>query len=256
MATQDSLLLFISSRSNRNEESYDSSYSLKVPRLNHMQAYSLSLQNIEFANIVYPINEYNNRVSFSEGGATISTMVPENAYSGTEMATALALVMTTASALSGLTQTYTGTYDIQSKKITITVGAGTFRFEPNSPIDQFSLFESIGMDEFNLTEKSQAASHTSEYPVNVSGSSYVDVITNLSTLNYSVDTTANVLVRIPLIFSFGQMVFYEPTTDDRLAIEGQNLTDLEIRLRDDHGNPWKLPRTAHLSITLKITPEI
>ena len=253
MNTSDnSLLIFLSSRANRNTESYDAVYSLNVPRLNHMQAYGLSLQNIEFPNVVYPINEYNNQFSFSEsGGATITTTLTSNSYTGTQFVAALAAQMT---AVSVAVRTYTGSYDSQTKKATITVGAGTFRFMPNAST-ALSLYESLGMDESLLTTRTTAASQTSEYPINVSGSSYVDVVTNLSTLNYSLDTTANVLVRIPLINAFGSMVFYEPSTDDRLAVDGQNLTELEVRLRDDHGNPWKLPSTAHLSITLKVTPE-
>lgn len=240
-------LLFLSTRDGELRETYNTFWSINLPRLNTLQGFEIALQNIEFPNLVYPINAYNNKLYISEdGGGTLTATLTPNAYTGDQMAAELKTQLEAAGA-----GTYTVTYDKQSKKFTIAVSGAkaAFAFVDGAT----NAYEAIGFDSVSLP--TSAASLTSSYPVNLSGSQYVDVVTNFSSHNYSVSTTAHVLVRVPLNENFGSIIFYEPSSDDSLFVTTNQLDEIYMQLRDDKGNYWELPYTSHVSMTLKITPK-
>lgn len=239
-------LLFLSTRDGQTNLNYNNFWTISLPRMNHMRGFRLALQNVEFVNAVYPINSNNQNVYFSEsGGATKTAVLTPNGYTGAQMATELKTQLESAN---GTAITYTVTYDSQSKKFTITPSAGTIAF-----IDGvLNAYEELGFDSSNLA--ATAASQTSDFPVNLAGSRYVDVITNFAGHNHSVSTTSNVLVRVPLGVAFGEIVFYEPHTDDALFVNATQLNEVHVQLRDEKGYMYELPTNAHLSLTLKVQP--
>lgn len=239
-----SSLLFLNTRDGEVDENYNNFWSIDLPRLNMLRDFRISLQNIEFANTVYPINRHNNKLYFSEdGNPTVTATLSVNSYTYTTMAVELKAQLEAAGA-----GTYTVTYNTSSKKFTIAVSGGATNFQWVTGVD--NAYEELGFDESLFTN---SISLTSNYPINLSGSRYVDVVTNFSGFNHSVSTTANVLVRVPIDVNFGSVVFYEPNTDDNLFVSADQLDDIYVQLRDEKGNFWELPKNSHLSITFKIT---
>lgn len=239
-------LIHLDSRYGTFTNNYDTKFELNIPRLETVDGYSVSVHKVEFPNTVYPVNEFNQNFFFFEtlGGGDISIVIPEGVYTGTNMATTLATLMTAAS---NNAITYTGTYDsVTTKTITIAASGGnTWAYE----IGQNAIYEQIGFSLNNITEVN---SKTSDYPVRLDGSRYVDVVSNLSTNNYSFGASTNVLVRIPLSVSFGSIVFYEPNVDDEIFVSHNQMDEIRIALRDEQGNLFKLPDNGHFSITLKL----
>jgi hypothetical protein len=243
-----STLLFLSSRDSSSDSTYNPYWSIQIPRLNTIEAFVISLQNIEFPNTVYAINEYYDTFYILETSTFLLGIVLEHKnYTGSELAIELAAKLTAASAASGAGWTYTAAYDAQTKK---------FTFSSANPAELWAWVESgstmfgeLGVHTF---DGANTQVKTSDYPINIAGSQYVDIVSNFSTHNWSASTTANVLARVPLPVAFGQVVYYESSTEDRIFTSATEITEVSLQLRDDRGNPWKLPPTQHLSLTLKV----
>ena len=242
-----SLLLF-NTRDSETDTPYDTFWPIHVSRLNNLTRFKITLQNIEFPNVVYPINRFNNNLYFSEddAGSFTATLTP-NGYTGTQLAAELKTQLEAAGA-----GTYTVTYDTQSKKMTIAVAGAVAAFQFLTGVN--NAYGELGY-ELTSASDADAASYTSDYPINISGSAYVDVVTNFSTHNHSVSTTSNVFARVPLADSFGSVVLYEPHTDDSLFVNATEIGFFNMHLRDDKGNVWELPKNAHVSLALKITAQ-
>jgi hypothetical protein len=237
-----SSLVLLNTRDSETSVNYNTFWQIQRPQLNTLKGFKLSLQNIEFANTVYPINANNNIVTFDEGGGSLTATLTANSYTGSELASHLKTQM---DAAVGAGDTYTVTYDSQSKKLTI-ASTGTYFFVSGVANHAF--------DELGITtlDDAAAASRTSDVPINVSGSQYVDIVTDLSNLNYSSSTTAHVLARVPLNVAFGQVVFYEPNNDGSLFSTVDHLDYVSMALRDDKGNLWELPSNSYVSLVLKL----
>lgn len=232
---------------------YDAQWNIHYPRLNNMESYVLSLKALQVPNLVYPINRFNNKFTFFETGEaqSITCTLPIQGYTGSELATEVALQMTTDS-LAGWT--YGGSFDTQTKKITITESlSNTFIFMATT---SNSAYEELGFDLTVGTLTVAANSHEGTSPINVSGSSYIDVITSFGTLNYTHGPAqARVFARIPLTVPFGSVLFYDSTFHDPLEISSYEIRDIRITLRDDKGNPWELPANAFMALEFGVTIE-
>jgi hypothetical protein len=242
-----SSLIFLNTRSSETDINYSTFWAIQKPRLNvQTDVFRLSLQTVEFPNTVYPINKYNNQLVVEETGqpAVVLTLTPNN-YTGDSIAVELAAQLNT------LTGTYTVNYDKTSKKLDVLLQAGPaqFAFEPVT----FDAYEALGITTLLNSAIDLNVLTVFDAPVNLSGSAYVDLVTNFSTHNFSTSTTANVLARIPLVVPFGNIVFYESATDDRLFITARQIDEIGVQLRDDRGNLFELPLNAHLSLVLKLS---
>jgi len=81
---------------------------------------------------------------------------------------------------------------------------------------------------------------------------YVDVSTNLSTYNYTVGGTSNLLLRLPLM-GFGNIQSYEPNSNEAFSFHvSSDISEMRITLRDDNGNLYNLPETHHYTMTMRI----
>lgn len=244
-----SSLVLLNSRDahSSNSTNEDFNWIINNPRFAILFGYKLGVEQVEIPNAVYPVNEYYNKVSVLEGGgATLTVTMTSSNYTGTTIATHLAAILTTASAATGGTKTYTGTYDSYTKKITI-ASTGTFAYKSVAN----DAYELLGIS--TLTA-SVAASVVADNPVNLSGSAYVDIITNFSSNNWTSGYTSNVLERIPLTGSFGDVIQVQYPAKMPLQITGAGFTEFRCMLRDDRGNPWKLPSNMHISLVLRVEP--
>lgn len=242
-----SSLIFLNTRDGEGSDNFNTFWPIQRPHLQNVGHYTISLKNIEFPNTVYPINRFNNIITFNEGGGDLTVTLPPNSYTGTQIAASLATLMSAAGG------TYTVTYDAQSKKLTFTETAGPTAFYFVGSI------ANSGLSELGITtvgSASAATSQVSDVPINVSGTQYVDLVTNLSSLNYSTSTNAHLLARIPVNVAFGEVVFYEPPVDLYLLMSSPDFISFSLVLRDDKNNSWELPSNSYLSMVMRLTPLI
>lgn len=237
-------LLFLTTRDSAGVQNYNARWSLQDPAMQLLRNFKVSLQSVQFANSVYPIGAFNSRIYISDSGAVQTLDVPSNSYTGTEIAAAL---QTLFNATAGLTGVYTVIYDYQSKLLNI---SSTVAFLLAT--GDYDCYEELGFDSDLFAS---ATSFTSSYPVQLSGTHYIDVLSNFSSLNFSVSGSTNTLVRIPLDVGFGEIVYYEPQTDDALEVSANQLHEVYISLRDERGYPWPLPKNSHMSLCLKVHSE-
>lgn len=214
-----------------------------------MHGFTLALVSVELPNTVYPVNEFYEAVSVLEdtGSATVSVTITHSSYTGTTLATEVADALTTESAISGGSHTYTGSYDSATKKITIS-SDDAFAYRPIAD----DIYEEMGI---TTLDADVAASVEGDYHVNISGSAYVDLVSNLATLNHSSTRIGgNILARIPLAGAFGDLIHIQYPDPSALQPSSPELHEIRLRLLDDRGNIWHMPPTAHLSVTFRIDP--
>lgn len=235
--------LFLHSRDSNNAETWYSQFTIDNFLLNaHKEDAMLNFHGVSFPNAVYPINEYNNQIYFAEdGGALIISTITSNNYTGTQFA---AEIQTQMNADGG--HTYAVTYDSQSKKISFVVTGGNCAFIAG----ENNAYEEMGVND-NLT--STFTSLTASNVVHIAGTQYVDVICDKAVHTYSSTHRTNVLIRVPLNVSFGNVVYFESEMPQHLELHtGSHLNSIQFELRDDKGNPYKLPSNCHVSFYMTI----
>lgn len=219
-------------------------YNLNFNQSNELDNYNMSIQQVTLPNSVYPINANNNKLYWSEdGGATITSTLTPNSYSGTQLATEIATQMNADSA-----RTYTVTYDSQSKKLTFTESVGlpnTFEFLTGS----YNCVKEIGVDGDGSTH---STSYVADNPVYLAGTQYIDIQADISSNNYSSNGKSNIIERIPINANFGSVITYQNASDDFIKLNEDSLNTLEIRILDDKGYLWDLPSNAQVSMVLKL----
>ena len=121
--SNESTLLFLSTRDAINPKTpNDATFILNGAIATNIDDYSLSVQSIEIPNLRYPINDFTNKVYFSENvGPVLTATLTNQNYTGSQLATELGVQMTVASTAP---ETWTGTYNSQTKKITIVGASG------------------------------------------------------------------------------------------------------------------------------------
>lgn len=211
---------------------------------NWPRGYKVQVASVEFPHLVYPIRAgVNNAYTFSDGTLEYSGTVPEGSYTGSSMATALESSMNTVSGGS----VYTVTYDLASKKLTLAYSSGTLRFIACAA----DLYDELGFHSQMLAVNA-GASVVADYPVQLSGTRYVDVFTNLRTMHFSSGDTARPLCRIPMPAGFGYDVIHQPIVPVMAIIKDQVLNRIELLLRDDKGRSFILPPTSNFSLSMHI----
>lgn len=243
--TAKSTLIVLDSRDSELSDNYRTYFLLNSHHhlQSHAEHQSLSVLNVELHNTVYPINANNNLLKITEVGGGVDTItITENYYTGTTLATE---IQTQLNAAAGLAYTYTVTYDSTTKKITIDTGNGAQTITYNSIAND--ILVPLGMD---LTDSTSTQTKVSSYPIIISGTRYVDVVSNLQFRNIQSGRSSNVLVRVPMTVPFGNTLFYEPNHHHDMYVKTAALHDFQIELYDDNGNFWELPPNAYFSITL------
>lgn len=234
----------LNSRDSNSVESYLPSWTFNVPQHGKLtENYHMCLVNFQVPNTVYPVNEYYKQLSIVQDNTiSFSFSLTENNYTGTQLASELE---TQLNALGGYT--YTCTYDTQSKKIQVTCSGGTFEW---SAINDYNAYRILGVTTFGV----QTANYVGDVPINLSGSSYIDIISNLRNDNFSSTHFTSFYERIPIDVPFGNIIVYEPANKAPVQIQSHNgLFTVTFEMRDDQGNLFKLPTYSEVSCKLLVT---
>ncbi len=247
--------LYLRTQDSQADNPWNASWSIRSSYAQNVQdivGYRIALFSFEAPNIVYPINQYADKIYFNEdSGATLAATLTTNYYNGTTLATEIATQLTAVSAASGLTRTYTVTYDAVAPAYTlvITSSAGTVQLEEGD----YDILDEMGYDRLSLLT---AIALSGDAPINVSGTKTVSIVSNLATHSYTTGVSRNVFTRIPVTVNFGEVLFYKGYDDPEnyVFVANNQLDEIFMQLQDDKGYPWALPNTAHATYTLHVKP--
>lgn len=240
--------LYLDTRSCTNTHTdgiYDISWSINDVRLNAMSGFQLSLQGGVISNMVYPINETCNCFYFLVGATPYTATIPPGNYTSITIGPALVAAMGPSGAGGG---TFTAAIDANTDKLTLTRTAATWSLSTGAN----SIHEKLGFDP--STQTSAAAAQTGLWQINLSGTTAVDFLMNLSTFNYNASAGRATFARVPLQFGYGYVFPFTIDNAERTAVTNPDLSTLKLVLLDDRGNYWKLPPNAILSLIFRIEP--
>jgi len=204
----------------------------------------ISLEEICFQNLNYPINSNYNTIIIEENGtSTISVNLTQQNYDGNSFATEIASKLNTAS-VEGIT--YTCSFDTNTRKLTLSAdGANTYQILTGT-----SCLRELGL---NLPQTAAVNNAEFPHPVRLDGSHYIDVISNIPVNNISSSGRTNILARIFLTAPFGSLQTFENSNTDKIRFNSQHFSSISLRLVDDRNNLFLLPDNADVSYTLKLT---
>jgi hypothetical protein len=217
--------------------------------IDRFSQFQLELEQACIINAVYPTNSLNNTIVFAENsndGSLATCIIPVGVYTGVAYSLALSTVMTSAS-LNGYV--YTATYSSVSKKITLSAdGAHVFRLTNASTALTQMGFTTLLVGHQN--------SETSQSPVSLAGSAYVDVIASFQT--NALDSSGfskNILTRLYLTSDFGSYIFYTTSNiNTKISVSNVDLQRITLTLKDDQGNDFALPNAIQCSYVLALNP--
>lgn len=234
--------LFLNSREGQyNTGNGTERWEIRNYRFEMVEEFDIALISIQFPNSVYPTNTWNNIIVFKQNnGTTYTATIPPGYYTGPNMAAAVQTAMNAAGTL-----TFTATYDSNMKKMTVSAAGGTFYFiaSDNSALGDLG---------YVTLEATLAASKVSDYPINISGTKYIDVFSNFVTNNHSSTSSGNILERVPVYGGFGEEIFYEVQSHQAMRIQFGKTNHIEITLKDDRGNAFLLPPNVQFSVKFSL----
>ena len=205
--------------------------------------YSISIEQAIIPNLEYPINSKNNTIVFreaSDDATTYTATLTKGNYTGTTLAAEIATQMT---AVTGNGYTYTASFDTSTLKLDISAGLP----------DVFKIVEANDTLGYNVGT-SFVSSKIGDLPVRLDGTQYIDIVSNLQTLNLTSSGRTNVLARIQNVVNYGGILFYQNQNDaDSTQISNGALDRFELQLRDDRGRLLELPANSHFSLAFRLT---
>lgn len=213
-------------------------------RISPRTRYYLTIESIQIPHMAYPFSisrgNYQVTIELSEGGFEVITLPVDTDYNGTTLVDAL-----NAGVDPGLGITFS--YDVSSKRITMTRGANSFRIVNG---DNSAHIE-LGYDVFNTSFYTSVIFSS---PVDLSGTKYVDVICSLGGgFNYSSSGTSRPIARIPVRESFGEVILFEPRLKHSV-LGKENTENIELQLRDDRGKFFDLKFNSYVSYSFMMEP--
>lgn len=224
----------------------------RIPNIvtNESYTFSISLESAIIPNTAYPVSSGNNKIYFREAntpGVLRTATIPIGYYNspsafGQAIVTAMTAVGTAA-------YTYVYSSTLSHLFISKTPGASDYRFESGPE----SAYHLMGFPALN---GSYSLVHASTAPVNLSGTSYVDVVCSFGAASVSSSGLSNVFARIPLTAAFGNMCYWQNTDITYSRTNLQDLQTIEIKLYDDYGRLMTLPKTAHCSFVYIVRSEM
>ena len=218
-------------------------YHLPITSATGFNYSTISLYSMSFINSVPGVNENNNVISISEnnGVDNISITITPGVYSGAEFATKLATDLSAVSA-----RTYTVTYNEITKKFTFTISATNFRFNTATTANKVLGLTTTQLDgDYDTTL-------TSGGIINLSGTKYIYVCSNLSTNNLSSNGRNDVLAIVPIFQGYGVFNFYESLESAPQFLRNRDIDTIQIKLYDEDLRPYKLSEHSDYVLTLKL----
>ena len=246
MSLHESMLVYLDTRHRNSGVNSNAVFNMNEARIpDRVLGFLITLLSVEFNNTVYPVNANNNVISYQEAGPVnfTATMTP-NHYTGAQLATELQTQMNAAAS----TGVFTVTYNAQSRLMTLastvafTIVAGTA-----------SINDVIGINA--LLHGAFLVSHVSDYPVDISGTRYVDIEMNFALGNYAVNNSSqSTILRIPTVNGFGEFVNYVAPNEQYAYVDTSRLNALRCLVRDDQHNQYLLPNNSYISYVFKFIP--
>lgn len=239
--------LYLNTSCSTSPNNYDTAFFIRDNALNNVGHYKVRVVSVEFPNAVYPVNDYNRSFAFIENGSSTVLVgaIPRGVYTGASLASAFQIQMNVRSSADGYGRTYTVVYDSVLRVLTISVGAThTFSFA-DIPFNAYDIF-GLDVREFSFVDVK-----IGDYPVNVAGTQYIDVLTNLQIPSHSSCGSTNVLTRVPVIAPFGEVVYHQPAYSETFEVFDQHVYEIYIQLKDDKNNFYQLPDNMYFSMHLE-----
>lgn len=209
---------------------------------------TIVLDSCIIPNLRYNINSQNNTFYIKKnGGSTLTVTVTPGNYTYSELLNALDTLLTAAPiSFAAVTLSLNTNTDI----VSIDVGADTISIESGSILTS----EILG-----FTDTVTAGSIiTGTYPMRLDGTTYIDVeILDFPTRCYSSYGTRSILTRIPITSGYGTVINHVNPHGNN-GVEGSvgSFQQIQIRLVDDRGRLFILPKNAHVSFTFYVTPAV
>lgn len=251
MSVNQSSFIFINSKDRIPNSVSNTDFIVFLNDFNNLRGgVEVSLESCELYAVQYPIRaNHNNQFRFNEAvapGTYYTVTVADGVYTGTQIATELATLMTAAG-----TYNYSGTFNTITQKISITtVIPDTWSFDSSTltyPINKY-----IG---FPTTNNTLAVGHTGVYPVNLNTDLYVNLqLDGWSNNNIETSGLNDIFHRIPLLGSYGEYIHFQTSDDnDHTIISDEQLNTVRVRLLNPDSTTYTIPDNFEVSLTLRLT---
>lgn len=237
MSSENGFNIYLDSRHSVHPElPYNTKFTLADSRLSKLTNARVTLNKFCIPNSVLPFESYN-KLYITESPATeITVTISNKLYTPTTFATEL---QTKLNAASG--QVYTVTYDSTTMRVTITAASTAFKIRTGrgqigtSSLYQLSFAKYLGF----YSDTTFSLSKVAPGALNLSGSQYIDIRTNLPTNAVSSGPSQGILARIYLTSPPGSFVNYtEGNGSVFLNIKSGGFNDISIEIVDENGNPY------------------
>lgn len=257
-------------RSNYNEPAFD----FTVPGLdfgsNEIRSYNAVVKQVVIRNLIPNVQQgISDAVVFSIG-ATVATMTDQTLIVAEGFYDALTLAATIQTFLKTIDAGFACGYDIDTRKLFITVPAGQYlqlkrpvvlaefvfqdRLTYPSRYDRF--LEMMGMI---TNARDGTIYHNTTFvgadPVYMGGTGFVDV--NLRAgldVMHSNGLQLDTIVRVPIRANYGEDQDYEPGLGACFQIDANYLRSLRITLTDEWGQKMSVPNNTLFSLSLLLIP--
>lgn len=203
------------------------SYTLRWPIADPI---SYAVESVQLYNTSYTINNYNNKLYWTDSTPTAHTTTLTNGnYTASSLATHVETLMDSANTGGGK---FTVTADTSTGKITISNNTSNFSLTFGTNTSN-SVATALG---FANTNKTGAQSYTGEKIVKLNTKYYVIYGDVGSQNSYSANELVNVLAYVPNSVNFGDMINFQSELAKSFKVAEKEISRMKIYVKDDMGN--------------------
>lgn len=191
----------------------------------------LKIVNLEFPNTMYPINQTNNTIIWTDSSSTVrTTTIPVGVYvNNGSYATAIATAM---SSTAGVSDVITGSFVDETYAVSLTSDTAPFQILTSNV--NFTAHIPLG---FNSTDKTGLLAYVSDFPIDKSGVNNVFFHTDIKTNSYTTDGLRDILFKLPIDVNFGSIVYYPKFAHEWITLPTSTyLNDFSVVIKDKEGN--------------------
>jgi len=221
----------------------DGVYDFELPheRLSDESGYLMELAFLTMDHAVYPINDNHDKLYVEEAGPLVHTVtLPHGYYTPTNMANELQTQLNAVSA-----STFGVTYDSITHKFIIGSTAAFSIYATGT----HTIAAALGF----VTDTASAVSTTSQYPINLEGTRYVNVFSNLPTTTITVNNKKHLLAHVPMPGGFGNTIYYEPEGHPEMFVNSTRLQNITLWFRDDQNRRYVFPPNSYFTAVFRVT---
>lgn len=243
--------VFLNTENRNSGVNYNAAWVMDPRTIKSMDSgFDMALMAVNFKNLQYPTNSYNNRIYFEEkSSGTIKTAtIPAGSY---DISGYLLYVKAALEAASQYTLTYTLVYDQYTDRITIST-TQNFRFIYGATTTPYHAYNQLGLDLANQANGTATTSWQMAYPFNISSTADVLVATNLSLGNYCSDHQSNILATIAGDVGYGDTISWSTPAPNPISVGQAGLDYIELALFDEYGHLYLLPANVVVNYWIRI----